>query len=97
MSDEVSDEMSDEAMSVGEVAIDVSVPVGTTATLYFPAVGQKTDMFREDEDVHLPIYDGIRLASDVPGTKLIGYIDGKAILNISPGHHHFAFSPLKKE
>ena len=65
-----------------EGVVDVTVPVGTTATVYVPATSAEQT-----------IYDGNRAASSVEGTIPLGYADGLQIVLIGAGHHRFAPHP----
>lgn len=65
----------------GSMTIHVTVPVGTTATVYVPAA--------EDET----IYDGNRKAADVEGNTYLGYEDGRQVYLVSAGWHIFGQQP----
>ena len=65
-----------------EGVVDVTVPVGTTATVYVPAASED-----------LTIYDGNRAANSVEGTLALGYDDGRQVFLVGAGHHRFASHP----
>ena len=68
-----------EDAGTGEVTIDVTVPVGTTATIYVPATSAAQTL-----------YDGQQKAENVEGTTALGFDAGRQVFLIGAGHHVFA-------
>ena len=59
--------------------IDVTIPVGTTATVFVPTASESTT-----------VYDGETKAADVEGTTYLGYEQGKQMFLVGAGRHVFA-------
>ena len=62
--------------------LDVTIPVGTTATVYVPAASET-----------MTVYDGNLLADNVDGTTPLGYSDGRQAFLVGAGRHIFAQHP----
>ena len=62
--------------------LDVTVPVGTTALVYVPAVSASQ-----------VLYDGRRPAAQVKGTFPLGYESGRQLFLVGAGRHRFKPAP----
>ena len=59
--------------------LDLTVPVGTQATVYFP-VGSEGQT----------VYDSDQEATAAEGVSYLGYENGKKLFAVSAGRHHFS-------
>lgn len=64
-----------------ESALSVSLPVGTTATVYVPAAADAQ------------VYDNGVTATRVEGVSRLGYEDGYQVLLVGPGRHQLTLTP----
>ena len=68
--------------SNAQTEIDLTVPTGTTATVYIPVKDEKTT-----------IYDGKKKVNKVSGSSYQGFSNGCKIYKVGSGHHYFSTMP----
>jgi len=68
-------------MDDGTIALSVTVPANTTATLYYPVASPDASVKESGTD-----------AANAEGVEFVGYSDGKAVYNLLSGTYRFSSS-----